>query len=198
MTYIVTGIARETYASLFDLSDAELAARGARRVTAGADGGYPCRVSLEEARAGERLVLVNHASNAVEGPYLSAFAIFVRERAEQAGRPGEAVGTVSALPTQPGLYRATDHLLKRRVIRQETLNEARIVGLGATQLGGGRCAVRFRVAAIDRETGRQLVVGSGHRIEAIVLVGGIEGGVSCKFLDGKNICFNWRSRFSNF
>ena len=84
MTYAITGLAPDGFAPLFALSDAELAARGVRRIVADADRGYPCRVSLEDARAGERLLLVNHASNAVDGPYRSAFAIFVRERADQA------------------------------------------------------------------------------------------------------------------
>ena len=84
MTYAITGLAPDGFAPLFGLSDAELAARGVRRIVAEADGGYPCRVSLEDASAGERLLLVNHASNAVDGPYRSAFAIFVREQADQA------------------------------------------------------------------------------------------------------------------
>lgn len=84
MTFAVTGLQPDDFAPLFALPDAELTARGARRVIADADRGYPCRVSLEDAKAGERLLLVNHESNAVEGPYRSAFAIFVREGAVQA------------------------------------------------------------------------------------------------------------------
>ena len=84
MTYAITGLAPDGFAPLFGLSDAELAARGVRRIVADADRGYPCRVSLEDAEAGERLLLVNYASNAVDGPYRSAFAIFVRERADRA------------------------------------------------------------------------------------------------------------------
>jgi len=84
MTYAIAGLPPETFAPLFALSDAELAASGARRVTANADRGFPCRVSLEDARAGERLLLVNHASNDCAGPYRSAFAIFVREGAQRA------------------------------------------------------------------------------------------------------------------
>ena len=84
MTYAITGLAPDGFAPLFALSDAELAARGVRRIVAEADGGYPCRVSLEDASAGERLLLVNHASNAVDGPYRSAFAIFVRQGAASA------------------------------------------------------------------------------------------------------------------
>jgi hypothetical protein len=92
MTYAITGLSPATFAPLFTLSDGELVDKNARRVVADADRGYPCRVSLEDARAGERLLLVNHASNAVDGPYRSAFAIFVREDA------GEAASFVDALP----------------------------------------------------------------------------------------------------
>ena len=84
MSYLVRGLDPQSYIPLFNLPDAALAEHCARRIVADADQGYPCRVSLEDARAGERLLLVNHVSNAVDGPYRSAFAIFVRENAEQA------------------------------------------------------------------------------------------------------------------
>ena len=84
MSYLISGLDPKAYTSHFTLPEADLAAHGARRIVADADRGYPCRVSLEDARAGERLLLVNHVSNAVDGPYRSAFAIFVRENAGQA------------------------------------------------------------------------------------------------------------------
>jgi len=82
MTYIVRGLPVAQFAPLFDLDDAALAQRGARRVVADADVGYPCRVSLEEATAGETLILLNHVSNEA-GPYRTAHAIFVREQARE-------------------------------------------------------------------------------------------------------------------
>jgi hypothetical protein len=81
MSYLITGLVPETFEAMFALPDGDLAARGARRLVAESDRGYPCRVSLEDAKAGERVLLVNHASNPVHGPYRSAFAIFVREGA---------------------------------------------------------------------------------------------------------------------
>lgn len=81
MTYSIAGLPPEDFAPLFALPDDHLAVRGARLVVADTDRGYPCRVSLQDARAGERLLLVNHASNAGPGPYRSTFAIFVREGA---------------------------------------------------------------------------------------------------------------------
>ena len=81
MTYRIQGLSPEPFASLFSMTDAELAGRRALRVTATADRGFPCRVSLEDARAGESLILVHHVSHHVETPYRSAYAIYVRETA---------------------------------------------------------------------------------------------------------------------
>lgn len=84
MTYAITGLDPAPFAPLFALSDAELAERRAARVTASADRGFPCRITLEDARAGEELILLHHTSHAVDTPYRSAYAIFVRKAAESA------------------------------------------------------------------------------------------------------------------
>ena len=81
MTYSICGLAPASFTSLFSLSDAELAACGAVRVTASADRGFPCRVSLEDAHAGEQLILLHHTSHDVATPYRSSYAIYVRENA---------------------------------------------------------------------------------------------------------------------
>jgi hypothetical protein len=83
MTYMIKGLPRERFAGLFGLDDAELASLGARRVVAD-DDGFPCRVSLVDAEPGESLILLNHVSHDVDGPYRATHAILVRERAEQA------------------------------------------------------------------------------------------------------------------
>ena len=82
MTYRIEGLSRDAFAPLFELTDEELAARGARRVTADSPTGYPCRVSLVDAAPGEELVLLNHVSHDVEGPFRTAYAIYVRKDAE--------------------------------------------------------------------------------------------------------------------
>lgn len=83
MAYRIEGLAPEAFASLFGMMDGELAARGAVRVTAEAPG-YPCRVSLAEAQAGEELMLLNHVSHDVAGPFRTAYAIYVRKDAQAA------------------------------------------------------------------------------------------------------------------
>ena len=83
MTYRVEGLQPNQFTSLFAMSDAELAERRAVRVIA--DGpGFPCRVSLEEAGDGERLILVNHVSLDAETPFRASHAIYVREGAAAA------------------------------------------------------------------------------------------------------------------
>lgn len=81
MTYRIEGLNREAYAGLIGLTDAQLAKRGARRVTADSRPGFPCRVTLEDAEPGEGLILFNHVSHDVPTPFRSAYAIYVREKA---------------------------------------------------------------------------------------------------------------------
>ena len=85
MTYSIRGLSPESFAPLFALDDAALAAINARRVIATADRGFPCRISLEDAKAGEALILLHYTSHDVATPYRSAYAIYVR--------PGVAAAT---------------------------------------------------------------------------------------------------------
>jgi Protein of unknown function (DUF1203) len=85
MTYRIEGLKRAEFASLFTMNADELAGQDALRVVA--DGpGFPCRVSLEDAKTGESLILLNDTSHDVATPYRSTYAIYVREN----GAEGEA------------------------------------------------------------------------------------------------------------
>jgi hypothetical protein len=86
MSYVVSGLPVQDFAPLFDLSDSELAVRGVERLTVGDDGPYPCRVTLEDARPGETVLLLNHEHQPAPTPYRSRHAIFVREAARQTAR----------------------------------------------------------------------------------------------------------------
>jgi Protein of unknown function (DUF1203) len=106
MSYRITGLNREPFAELFDMDDAELAKRGAVRVTAGADKGWPCRISLEDAKAGEDLILLNYISHDVATPYRSAYAIYLRR---SAGAAAEYVDeTPPVFEGRPMAFRAFD------------------------------------------------------------------------------------------
>lgn len=84
MTYRIAGLDPAQFAPLWAMDAESLARRGARRLTAAAERGFPCRVTLEDVREGEPLLLVHHVHHDVPGPYRSAFAIFVRGAAERA------------------------------------------------------------------------------------------------------------------
>ena len=94
MTYRITGLSPETFAPLFALDEAELAAHRAVRVTASASRGFPCRVSLEDAREGEELILLHHTSHDVASPYRSGYAIYVRDNATDAAQYIDAIPPV--------------------------------------------------------------------------------------------------------
>ena len=83
MTYRIRGLERGPFERFFAMDEAELARHFARRVRADADRGFPCRVSLRDAAAGEDLLLVHHVSHDVATPYRNGFAIFVREGADE-------------------------------------------------------------------------------------------------------------------
>ena len=84
MTYRIAGLNPAQHSHLFAMSDAELAAINARRLTATADRGFPCRVSLRDADEGDNLILFHHVSHDVATPYRSAYAIYIRENAQVA------------------------------------------------------------------------------------------------------------------
>lgn len=80
MSFRVTGLPAEDFARLFTLSDEDLAAQGAiRRMADGRTPGYPCRISLTDAQAGDELLLVNYEHHPVNSPYRMRFAVFVRK-----------------------------------------------------------------------------------------------------------------------
>ena len=77
----VSGLPMEQFSGLFAMTDAELAARNARKLVADAKPGFLCRVSLIDAEPGERVILVPYTHHRVNGPYNSSGPIFVRENA---------------------------------------------------------------------------------------------------------------------
>lgn len=78
MSYVVKGLDPKPYEPLFGLSDADLAERGAVRMSVTSPT-FPCRVSLRDREIGEKVLLLNHVSHEVEGPYRASHAIFVTE-----------------------------------------------------------------------------------------------------------------------
>ena len=78
MSFRVQGLFPETFAGLFSLSDEALAARGAKRVVADSQPGFPCRISLTDAEVGDEVILTHYEHHAVASPFRSSYAIYVR------------------------------------------------------------------------------------------------------------------------
>ena len=84
MNFRIHALLEEAFKPLLALSDNELRARDGRRVMADASGGFPCRVSLQDAVEGERLLLLPYEHHRVDTPYRASGPIYVRENAAQA------------------------------------------------------------------------------------------------------------------
>lgn len=83
MAFLIHGLDPARFARMFTLSDAELAACGARRSFADSQPGYPCRVSLADAEVGDELVLVNFEHHVTSSPFRASGPIYIRRSATE-------------------------------------------------------------------------------------------------------------------
>jgi hypothetical protein len=84
MSFRYRGLPLAPFAPLFALDDASLAEKGFKRMVVDEKPGFPCRITLEDAEPGERVLLVTYAHQEAHSPYKSSGAIFVRENAREA------------------------------------------------------------------------------------------------------------------
>ena len=84
MSFRITGLPAEPFQHLFGLSDAELAAHGAKRYIADAKPGFPDRIEVRDAEPGESVLLVGHVHQPADTPYRASHAVFLREGATRA------------------------------------------------------------------------------------------------------------------
>jgi hypothetical protein len=82
MSYRITGLSPEPFASLWSLDASALAARHIREVVADSTHGYPCRISLQDAAVGEKLLLLPFEHHDVASPYRASGPIYVRQLAD--------------------------------------------------------------------------------------------------------------------
>ena len=84
MSFRVLGLDPDPFSYLYGLSDADLAAAGAKRYVVDATPGYPDRVEVRDLDVGEQAILLNYEHQPADTPYRSRHAIFVREGASRA------------------------------------------------------------------------------------------------------------------
>ncbi len=81
MAFRITGLDPAPFSHLYGLSDADLAAHGAKRYVVDESPGFPDRIEMRDAAIGEHMILVNHTYQPANSPYRGTHAIFVREGA---------------------------------------------------------------------------------------------------------------------
>ena len=78
------GLPLSPFEPLFALGNEDLTARGIQRMTVDEKPGFPCRVTLEDAEPGERVLLLPYEHQPAHSPYRASGPIFVREAAREA------------------------------------------------------------------------------------------------------------------
>jgi hypothetical protein len=79
--FVIQALPIELFSPLLLLSEEELAHHNAMWLDVDSEPGFPCRVSLTDARVGERVLALTFEHHAVDSPYRSSGPIFVREHA---------------------------------------------------------------------------------------------------------------------
>lgn len=87
MSFRISGLPADRFAPLFELSDAELQAQGARRQIADSSPGFPCRIGLRDADVGEELILLNYEHQPADTPFRASHAIYVARGSDTAAVP---------------------------------------------------------------------------------------------------------------
>lgn len=89
-SFRIVGLPLAEFAPLFALGESELVKKQAERLVVDAKPGFPCRVSLQDAEIGERVILLPFTHHRIESPYRASGPMFVRETAQEARlAPGE-------------------------------------------------------------------------------------------------------------
>lgn len=80
----ILALDRSEFDEWYHLNPSELAARGGECRMVDAQPGYPCRISLEDAPVGEKVLLLPYQHHAVDSPYQASGPIFIRCQTETA------------------------------------------------------------------------------------------------------------------
>ena len=84
INFQVIGIQAEEIQSLLNLKESNLDKLNIRKMIVDENPGYPCRLSLEDARIGEEVLLFNYEHHKVNSPYQASGPVFVRIAAKAA------------------------------------------------------------------------------------------------------------------
>lgn len=117
MTFRILGLDPEPFAPLFELDDEALLARGVHRFLADEPHSAPCRITLDDAEPGERLLLLNYQHQPAASPFRASGPIFVREAARRAfDEPGRMPPALERRTLSVRAYDAQAMMVKGQVV----------------------------------------------------------------------------------
>jgi len=121
-SYQIVGLSPLPFEPLFALSTEALAERGIRRVRAVASPGYPCRIGLEDAAAGDELLLLPFEHQPANSPYRASGPIYVKVGARQRTMAiGEVPDSVRRRQISLRAYDADDMIVDAEVCDGESV-----------------------------------------------------------------------------
>lgn len=157
MPFRISALSTESFEDLFDLSDKQLEALGARRIVADRVPGFPCRVSLLDAAPGESVILTTY-HHVGGGPFRAAGPIYVREGAKRAEpAAGEVPGLLRLRTLSVRAYDAHSMMIAGEVapgseletVIERLLGDSRVRFLHLHFAGPGCFACRVDRAAVS-------------------------------------------------
>ncbi len=84
MNFQLSALAETTFQDLFSLSETALKEHNIISELVTVKPGVPCRISLEDAEIGERVLLINYRHLPDVSPFQASHAIYIREHVKQA------------------------------------------------------------------------------------------------------------------
>jgi hypothetical protein len=125
MSFRISALPDELFRPWFDLDDAALRQRGARRSVVDRRPGFPCRVSLEDAAPGETVILLPFAHLDADSPYRASGPIFVRSGVRRAiPGPGDVPGLLRLRPLSVRAYDRASLMIGAEVVEGPALEQA--------------------------------------------------------------------------
>lgn len=124
MSFHIHALPSSLAKQMFALSEQELLNLSAKKVMVDAFPGYPCRISLEDARIGESMILFNYPHQPNASPFRSSHAIFVREGAKQASlKAGEVPQSFKVRPISLRAFNTEHDMLDPQLAQGEEVAE---------------------------------------------------------------------------
>ena len=123
MSFRIAGLDPAPFRRLHELTDADLAAQGVRRVRVTQKHAAPCRISLDDAEIGESVLLLSYLHQGADTAYRQQGPIFVRDT-ERRFEARDAIPP--ALARRPLSVRGFD--AEHMMIEAELCDGAAVVG----------------------------------------------------------------------